>query len=223
MAQKNNLLNHNAPVSNVRRAGRPPLYGPAASANPLNTLNAAERRDLFLETAARLFNEQGVKNTSISHITQALGLSKAIFYYYWGTKQEIIEEIHARALNLLNQRLDEVQALSLSASETIRQAIRVHLDGVINCRSLVSITADKTVLSKELLAHQRAYTLRFQKLIEWGMEQGVVRHGDPRLIVFAVLGMCNSVGRWFKDGASSKANQVIDLFTDIATRGYTKD
>ena len=82
--------------SNIRRVGRPRRED--HEFNPFVSLTANERRNVFLDTAAELFEERGYASTSVSDITDALGLSKAIFYYYWKNKKEILLEIHSRAV-----------------------------------------------------------------------------------------------------------------------------
>ena len=99
--------------SQRRRIGRPPLSGPEAEANPLSALTLEERRELFLEVAARLFEEKGYASTSVEDITGELGFTKKVFYYYWKNKQELVQEIHDRGLRVMNERLDKARPRSV--------------------------------------------------------------------------------------------------------------
>ncbi len=53
----------------------------------------SERRDEFLDTAVELFNEKGYYNTSVDDIVDRMGVAKGLFYYYFKTKEELVEAI----------------------------------------------------------------------------------------------------------------------------------
>ncbi len=209
----------NPPVT-ARRAGRPKASGPEAERNPLYALTIEQRKTLFLDTAARLFNERGIDGTSISDITGALGLSKAIFYYYWDNKQEIVEEIHNRAVLALHQRLDQIVAQALPPGEILRAAIQAHLQTVLANKAVVGVLLKSTPYCEETRQIRRRYSQRFQELVEYGMQAGAVRTGDPKLITFAILGLCNSISHWYRPEPNQHPEHVIELFVELAIDGY---
>ena len=53
----------------------------------------AERRDEFLDTAVELFNENGYYSTSVDDIVERMGVAKGLFYYYFKSKEELVEAI----------------------------------------------------------------------------------------------------------------------------------
>lgn len=64
----------------------------------------AETRALIRRTALRLFTEQGYDATSLRQIADELGINKASLYYYFDSKQAILEA-------LFDERGDEAEAL----------------------------------------------------------------------------------------------------------------
>ena len=48
-----------------------------------------ELRDRLLETGARLFAEQGLSNVSVEDLIDAVGISRATFYGFFGNKSEL--------------------------------------------------------------------------------------------------------------------------------------
>jgi AcrR family transcriptional regulator len=143
-----------------RGVGRPPKTGPGAEDNPFGSMTQEERRTLFLETAARLFEAKGYSNTSVQDITDELGFAKSVFYYYWDNKMEILQEIHDRALAEVNKQLDKVEARYGSPKERMEAAIRAHLRSVLRNRSLTAAHLSDLDLSEETRMNQRAYTMR---------------------------------------------------------------
>lgn len=59
-------------------------------------------RKKIIETADALFYQQGFAQTSFSDISSALSMSKGNFYYYFKTKDEILNAV-------INKRSEEIQ------------------------------------------------------------------------------------------------------------------
>lgn len=56
-----------------------------------------ERKTEFLDTAMQLFMQHGYEQTSVNAIIDAVGVSKGAFYHYFRTKEDLLDEIAARA------------------------------------------------------------------------------------------------------------------------------
>ena len=52
-----------------------------------------ERRLEIIETAQKLFGERGFNNTPVDAIIQEMGVAKGTFYYYFKSKEEVLEAI----------------------------------------------------------------------------------------------------------------------------------
>ena len=52
-----------------------------------------ERRQEILETSARLFFDKGYAKTKITDIIEEIGMSKGIFYYYFESKEDVMNAI----------------------------------------------------------------------------------------------------------------------------------
>jgi TetR/AcrR family transcriptional regulator len=50
-----------------------------------------ERRDRILEAAEELFSDQGFDGTGVSAIAEKAGVNKALIYYYFKSKEEILQ------------------------------------------------------------------------------------------------------------------------------------
>ncbi|HKJ84779.1 MAG TPA: helix-turn-helix domain-containing protein [Spirochaetia bacterium] len=56
-----------------------------------------DRKAEFLDTAMRLFMQNGYEQTSVNAIIDAVGVSKGAFYHYFKTKEDLLDELAARA------------------------------------------------------------------------------------------------------------------------------
>lgn len=97
-----------------RPQGRPRQDGSFASGSP---------RDDILRAATRLFSERGYALTSITQIARAVGLQQSSLYYYFRSKEEILQA----ALAVNREALafaDEIVASGAPASEKLYRLLR---------------------------------------------------------------------------------------------------
>ena len=59
-------------------------------------LNKKKKQDALLNTAYHLFTEKGFQKTSISDIVNEAGVAKGTFYYYFKSKEEVMDAIIER-------------------------------------------------------------------------------------------------------------------------------
>jgi len=62
----------------------------------------------LVDAAERLFSEKGYSNTSVDDICDEVGVAHGLFYYYFETKEEIIEAITKRVIDELEDKLAEI-------------------------------------------------------------------------------------------------------------------
>jgi AcrR family transcriptional regulator len=82
-------------------------------------------RNKIIETADRFFYEQGFEATSFADIAQACGLSRGNFYYYFKTKDAILEAVIARRAAFTEDLLLRWQAAANTPAERIRHFIHM--------------------------------------------------------------------------------------------------
>lgn len=66
----------------------------------------SEKKKLIMDTALKLFAENGFHATSISQITKKAGISKGLVYNYFESKQAILEEITNTAMHEFEKSFD---------------------------------------------------------------------------------------------------------------------
>ena len=54
------------------------------------------RREELLDTALRLFAERGYHDTSVQAITDAAAVAKGLFYHYFSSKEDLLDELAVR-------------------------------------------------------------------------------------------------------------------------------
>lgn len=102
---------------------------------------AVESRQLILETAARLFSQDGYAVTSLRAIAAACDMKAGSLYYHFESKDQIVIEV----LNIGVQRVFDavsaaVEALPAEAglASTLQCAIETHLEALLKSQDFTS-------------------------------------------------------------------------------------
>lgn len=75
-----------------------------------------EQRRAELVAAARvLFDEKGVENTRVSDIVAKVGVAQGVFYYYFSSKNEMVQEVARQVGQEVQQAADAILAQRDSA------------------------------------------------------------------------------------------------------------
>lgn len=72
------------------------------------TKKPEERRLEFIKTAEKLFRENGYSNTPVDAIIKAMGVAKGTYYYYFKSKEDVLEAIVEYQLNQLVQMVEQI-------------------------------------------------------------------------------------------------------------------
>ena len=57
------------------------------------TKEPEERRAELVAAAQELFDRNGIRNTQVSQIAEKVGVAKGLFYYYFSSKDEVVDEV----------------------------------------------------------------------------------------------------------------------------------
>ena len=69
------------------------MPGTAASDEPRRSAKAVARREVIIDTSARVFARRGYHATGIAELCTVNGLGKGAFYHYIGSKEELLAAI----------------------------------------------------------------------------------------------------------------------------------
>lgn len=120
------------PRRTLRATGKSSAEPPTPEAVPRATRRREQSREEILAAARRLILERGLKGLTLEEVAAAVGLTKAALYYYFPSKDALLEDLSLRSLQAQAQRLhdavegtsDGPQALRSLIAETIRMHAR---------------------------------------------------------------------------------------------------
>ncbi|MCJ8342000.1 MAG: TetR/AcrR family transcriptional regulator [Cetobacterium sp.] len=87
-----------------------------------------DKRGRIKRTATILFAANGIKNTKIEDIANVLGMAKGGFYYYYKSKDHLLEEIMDDSVEGRKEFLKNIECLNIPFEEKIKMFISRRLN-----------------------------------------------------------------------------------------------
>lgn len=181
-------------------------------------------REKIRAAAVQLFAEMGYHAAPLRDIARQAGIQAASIYYHYASKQAILVEIMDTHMRDLNGHLEVILARPASVTERLYEAIASHirLHTTYKAEFFIidtEIRALEGAHREQILAQRDHYEHLIQRLLQEGMEQGVLRATDAKVASYAMIAMCTEVASWFRPSGRLTVQQVIDIYHQIITEG----
>ncbi len=85
------------------------------------TKSPQERKTEIVLTAKELFKKKGVQNTSVDDITREINVAKGTFYYYFKSKEEVLDAVVEMSIEKDLKYIEEISKENITAVEKIRK------------------------------------------------------------------------------------------------------
>jgi TetR/AcrR family transcriptional regulator, cholesterol catabolism regulator len=179
----------------------------------------------ILTAAADLFHARGYRAATLDELARTLRMSKATLYGYFRSKEEILAAIFHRTMSLFEEGIRAIRRGAAAPDEQVRRVIRHHVRAVVAERSFLSVFFSEEAnlpphLARRITARKARYDRTVLGIVQAGRRAGVIATAQPRLLVFALLGMSNWVYRWYNPRGAWDADAIADGLIALAERGY---
>jgi AcrR family transcriptional regulator len=87
----------------------------------------AKKRSI-IQTAARLFAEQGFESTTTVQMSREAGVTEPLIYYHFTGKEDVFASILVSFFNRLFSKLDELPKKTITQFERIERIISIHFE-----------------------------------------------------------------------------------------------
>ncbi|MES2423373.1 MAG: TetR/AcrR family transcriptional regulator [Pseudomonadota bacterium] len=170
------------------------------------------KRQALLREAATCFTKKGYHGTSLTEIAETLGVSKAALYTYVKSKDELLFFCHQAAMDAALDSVAQARKMEGNGLEKLCGALRSYLTLVLSNNPSYVLILEEHALTKDhvaaIIARRDLFENQLRALVSLGMADGSVVRCDPKLAVFAALGMVNWVMKWYAPGGSWAGEQI---------------
>jgi AcrR family transcriptional regulator len=142
-----------------------------------------ERRNEILDMAGKLFLTKGYNKCTVKDILDAVGIAKGTFYYYFNSKEEVLDAIIERITEIVALRAE-----GAAANEELSPAMKI-LNIILSMR--VESEVDNELMEElhkpeNALMHQKSLSLMvtrvtpiLAKVVEEGISKGIFKSDFP--------------------------------------------
>jgi TetR/AcrR family transcriptional regulator len=190
------------------------------------TRQNTSRRAEILRSAVAAFRRRGYHGASVDEIARTLGMTKGNLYYYFRNKEEILFFCHDWSLDILLDRLREVQKEGGAPERRLRRLIVAFVHMIIDELHGTALTLDLQALSpahlQRVIAKRDRFDRGLREIIQQGIDQQLFRAGDPKMIGFAMMGAVNWITKWFDPTGPMSSEQIGQRFADYLVGGLLR-
>lgn len=184
------------------------------------TARAGSSYERVMEVALELFATRGFQATGIRELGEAVGMSSASLYHWFGTKEELLLAIMIRGQTRFLEAARTAVADLDEPEKEIVALTRIHVAShardrrgalVIDheLRSLGSASLEK------ILPLRDAYEDLWRRPLERGRDIGRFHLESPKFARLGVIEMCNGVAHWYLPHGPDSITEICDLFADM--------
>jgi AcrR family transcriptional regulator len=201
------------------------------NAPPRRRLTAEERRTGILDSALAVFSESGYHSSSIDDIAREAGVSKALIYEHFASKQELYADLIARNARELTQRIGA--ALVGVQLESGSSRLAIGLDAFF---AFVEERRDAWRMLFRDVADPETATVVNRMLEQVTAEVTVLISQDPgasaldsaedrralRLLAEMLVGGTQSMANWWTSNSEAPREQMVAIAMDFAWLGLER-
>jgi len=156
---------------------------------------ALERREQILSEAAALFSEKGLNGTRVRDIADACGVTEAILYRHFPSKDALFEaalseQIARHDTEGFLASLPEGLSLEGTFQAVARLILDIGLEDPVIHRLLLTASLSGSARTQGIYVTWRVpFVQHLERLVRQGIERGELRPVDPLLTARAFVGM----------------------------------
>lgn len=192
------------------------------------------KRDLILTEALRLFSENGLERTGLKEIAAALGMTHPALYYYFGSKEALVFQAVARAM-------EELIAVMAAAIDSVPPHPSLQLAAVARAQAVHELRARATTPfinaylygplrnaaalgpreRDAVRAMQRRIVAFYREPIERGQAAGEFVAGPASVLAFGALGSVSYTVFWFRESGPLGLDEVAERIATQVVRSVS--
>jgi TetR/AcrR family transcriptional regulator, cholesterol catabolism regulator len=182
-------------------------------------------RNEIRRVAARLFGQYGIKRTTLQSVADELGISKAALYHYYGSKHDLVRDVFADWVRDNLAAITSAISADGSPERRLHRLIQAHLGSLstdlgTSFREEDQLPAD---VGAEFRKLKRAVDRKVRAVVEDGIKEGVFEPFDPKVVTFALFGMCNWMWQWDEPKGDISSEELADVLFRLLYQGLARN
>ncbi|MDB5714826.1 MAG: transcriptional regulator, TetR family [Sphingomonadales bacterium] len=217
-------------LCNTAGTSQPQATGAAVEGAKIG--KAALKRQRIIDAAAAVFRRRGYAQATLSEIATEAGTQAGSLYYYFDSREQLVEEVLTYSMLRLRARVSTAVAQlppEADALDRLVTVIRTQVLCVLN-RDDYEIAYQKihdqvTDDMRDRIAHEaRAFARYWTTILEAAMQEGFLRPDlDLRLTRLLLIGSISWMADWYKNDGPARPDEIADAVLRLFFNGVAVD
>ena len=186
-----------------------------------------KKRQAILRRSARLFARHGFSGASIGMIADECGMSKALMYHYYGSKDDVLNDLLTRHLQDL---VDAVEAADRSGASPAQRLLAIAA-ALLNSYRGADAEHEVQITSLKLLPRAQQEVLKSKERRLVTIVADVIAEAHPAIakrndvlkpLTMSFFGMLNWHYLWFREGGGMTRGAYARMASDLILSGAAK-
>jgi AcrR family transcriptional regulator len=180
----------------------------------------ANRREIIIKAAGRLFREKGYEGTSVRDLANAVGLQSGSLFFHFKSKEEILLSLLEEGLRRAVIILDRHLAAAVTPREKLSAILHGHLEAILQEErdAFYVVLRDWRTLSpqsrRKVIALRDEYEDRIARALNELGQTGLIPK-NTRVFRLFLLGALNWTVQWYRPDGGLTIEQLADNFLDL--------
>jgi AcrR family transcriptional regulator len=193
-------------------------------------VESTNRREQILQTAQKLFADNGFRETNLNDVAIQLGFRRQAVYHYFPSKDDILYELIDRAGQAIATSALPIMDAKTPPAEKLAEVVRNHVRQLltnvdifrVQFSELFKLDSDR---ADELRRDMMTYVRRVADVIKAGQKDGTFIDAPAITQVLLILGMCNGTTQWYGTTRAGRSplsvEEIADYAAQLALSGVT--
>ena len=191
--------------SNSARASKSAAASSAArvAAKPATLREDARafKKEMILTAAIDIFYEDGYQAATVEDVAATLSVTKAAVYYYFKSKETLLQAIIERCSDLTLVAIERGIATGDTPVKKLALASFCFASMVLENQKMIALYFREEryfspALSQRVAMIEKSVTAKISKVIEAGIRRGDFRQSDPQRLALSITGMISMAFYW---------------------------
>jgi len=187
----------------------------------------SKREQEIIAAAAKVFKDKGYHAATTRDIAAEVGIQQATLYYYISSKEELLYLVVREPIVRLYSQVEEIVKANIPSRTKIERALHAHLAAFDENYPHMFVYVQELphlidTLQDKLRESPRRYQHLWEEILQQGLAAGELRADvDITATVFMIMGMCNWLHRWYRQGGRLDTNTLARQYTSALLDGIT--
>jgi AcrR family transcriptional regulator len=183
----------------------------------------AFKRDLIRKTAIDVFFDKGYQNSTVDDIAAAMSVTKAVVYYNFTSKEEVLENIIDHTAGLTHECVDRGIAVGKTPAQKLALVCYFYADHILRHQKMIAVYFREErnfspALRRRMTILEKSVDEKLSAVLEAGSISGEFIKGDTRLWAITIMGMISMSFHWYRESGRVSREDLCQHFYEQALR-----